>query len=166
MVQIFPNDPRPPYVQIADELRRSIKAGELKPGDRLTSGRELAAEWGVAAMTVHQAIRVLREEELVVSAQGRGVYVRSAEDTRTADESSEPTEPDFAVQLHALHERIDHLEELVGDQALRGEIDDLKRQLGNLNSQMIDLYAKLGQPYPGSSAADTGSRRTRKAAAE
>ncbi|MBB5870587.1 DNA-binding GntR family transcriptional regulator [Allocatelliglobosispora scoriae] len=160
MAQILPNDPRPPYVQIADELRRSIKAGELKPGDRLTSSRELAAEWGVAPMTIHQAIRVLRDEDLVVSAQGRGVYVRHADEASDANESHSTAEE----QLSGIHERLERLEQLVGDQRVDGEIEDLKRQVGNLSSQMIDLYAKLGQPYPREASVGSDGKRTRRAA--
>jgi DNA-binding GntR family transcriptional regulator len=162
MAQILPNDPRPPYIQIADELRRSIKAGELKPGDRLTSSRELATEWGVAAMTVHQAIRVLRDEELVVSAQGRGVYVRNTDEISSTSESTTPT----GDQISGIHERIERLEQLVRDRPLDGEIEDLKRQVGNLSSQMIDLYAKLGQPYPRDATVGTEGKRNRRAATE
>jgi DNA-binding GntR family transcriptional regulator len=72
------NDPRPPYVQVADGLRAAIKSGELPPGVKLPSGRELAHQWGVALMTLQKAVDLLREEGLVYSQQGRGVFVRPA----------------------------------------------------------------------------------------
>ncbi|MEW2386324.1 GntR family transcriptional regulator [Micromonospora sp. NPDC047707] len=75
MARVDPNDRRPPYVQIADDLRQAIRSGELKPGDRLSSGRVLAERYGVALMTVKNALGVLRDERLVVSSQGRGVFV-------------------------------------------------------------------------------------------
>jgi DNA-binding GntR family transcriptional regulator len=75
MFTVNANDPRPPYVQIADELRRAIRAGETKPGERVQSGRELAKRFGVAAMTVHNALNLLKDEGLLVSWQGRGVFV-------------------------------------------------------------------------------------------
>ena len=43
---------------------------------RFPSGSELAQRYGVARMTVQQAVRLLREERLVVSRQGSGIYVR------------------------------------------------------------------------------------------
>lgn len=70
-----PNDPRPPYLQVADDLRTSITAGTYKPGERLPSGRELARRYGVAPMTIHHAVGVLRGEQLVESYQGRGVFI-------------------------------------------------------------------------------------------
>lgn len=71
------NDPRPPYLQVADGLRASIEAGELAPGVKLPSGRDLANQWGVALMTLQKAVDLLREEGLVYSQQGRGVFVSS-----------------------------------------------------------------------------------------
>src|SRR5487761_993812 len=71
-----PAGPRPPYQQVATALRAAILTRKLAPGDKLPSGNELAQRYGVARMTVQQAIRVLRDEGLVVSRQGSGVFVR------------------------------------------------------------------------------------------
>jgi DNA-binding transcriptional regulator YhcF (GntR family) len=71
-----PDDPRPPYIQVAGALRAAILTKTFEPGDQLPSGSQLAARYGVARMTVQQAIRVLRDEGLVVSRQGSGVFVR------------------------------------------------------------------------------------------
>jgi DNA-binding transcriptional regulator YhcF (GntR family) len=71
-----PDDPRPPYQQVANALRAAILTRKLAPGEKLPSGSALASRYGVARMTVQQAIRVLRDEGLVVSRQGSGVFVR------------------------------------------------------------------------------------------
>ncbi len=76
MTELDPDDPRPPYQQVANTLRASILTRTLKPGEKLPSGAELADRYGVARMTVQQAIRLLRDEGLVVSRQGSGVFVR------------------------------------------------------------------------------------------
>ncbi|MGN9807306.1 GntR family transcriptional regulator [Micromonospora sp. L32] len=86
MGQVNPNDPRPPYVQIADDLRRAVQNGEYEPGAKLPSGRELAKQYGVALMTVTNAIGLLRDEGLVESWQGRGVFV--ADQRRSAPDVS------------------------------------------------------------------------------
>ena len=75
-----PDDPRPPYQQVAGELRAAILSRKLLPGEKLPSGAELAREYGVARMTVLQAIRLLRDDSLVVTRQGSGVFVRVLED--------------------------------------------------------------------------------------
>ncbi len=71
-----PDDPRPPYQQVANALRAAILTRRLAPGEKLPSGSELAQRYGVARMTIQQAIRLLRDEGLVVSRQGSGVFVR------------------------------------------------------------------------------------------
>jgi DNA-binding GntR family transcriptional regulator len=66
----------PTYRQLADELRRLIRQGHLKSGDRLPSIHELMVETGLAQNTIRSAVAVLREEGLVVTAPGRGVFVK------------------------------------------------------------------------------------------
>lgn len=75
-MSIDPEDPRPPFQQVASALRAAILTRKLEPGHQLPSGADLAKTYGVARMTVQQAIRILRDEGLVVSQQGRGVFVR------------------------------------------------------------------------------------------
>lgn len=83
-MELDPNDSRPPYLQVAHALRAAILTGVFKSGDQLPSGNELATQYGVARMTIQHAIRVLRDEGLVVSRQGSGVYVRERQE-RTAE---------------------------------------------------------------------------------
>jgi DNA-binding transcriptional regulator YhcF (GntR family) len=71
-----PDDPRAPYQQVASALRAAILTKKFSPGDRLPSGNQLAQHYGVARMTVQQAVRLLRDEGLIVSRQGSGVFVR------------------------------------------------------------------------------------------
>ena len=71
-----PDDPRPPYQQVANALRAAILTRKLAPGEKLPSGNELAQRYGVARMTVQQAMRLLRDDGLIVSRQGSGVFVR------------------------------------------------------------------------------------------
>lgn len=66
----------PTYRQLADELRRLISTGQLRRGDQLPSIHELMAETGLAQNTIRSAVAVLREEGLVVTAPGRGVFVK------------------------------------------------------------------------------------------
>ncbi|MER5833275.1 GntR family transcriptional regulator [Streptomyces sp. NPDC002130] len=51
--------------EIADSLRERIRAGELKPGDRLPTQAELAEQFGVERGAVRQALRVLQEDGLL-----------------------------------------------------------------------------------------------------
>jgi GntR family transcriptional regulator len=73
---VDPASDRPVYKQIADHLRESIATGRLGPEDQLPSEAQLIEHYGVARMTVRNAIRVLQDEALVTSEHGKGVYVR------------------------------------------------------------------------------------------
>ena len=63
------------YMRVADDIARRIASGELAPGARLLSERDLATYYGVAFHTVRHAMKVLRERRLIVSVHGRGTFV-------------------------------------------------------------------------------------------
>lgn len=69
-------DPRPPYIQVADELRAAIANGTIAAGEKLPSTRVLAEQFGVSVPPVQAAVKLLKEEGLVEGRQGAGVFVR------------------------------------------------------------------------------------------
>lgn len=73
--QIDRGDDKPPYRQIANMLRDAISSDQLAAEERLPSEAELIQHFGVARMTIRQAIQLLRVEGLVASQHGRGVFV-------------------------------------------------------------------------------------------
>ncbi len=64
----------PLYVQLADALRRRVRERH-RPGDRFATVEQLGSEFGVALVTVRQALAMLEEEGLVDRARGRGTIV-------------------------------------------------------------------------------------------
>jgi DNA-binding transcriptional regulator YhcF (GntR family) len=82
------DDPRPPYLQVADILRDQIATGDLQPGQQLPSARELASMYDIAPMTAQSAVRVLKDRGLVVTQQGRGVFVHQSAASRIRDAMS------------------------------------------------------------------------------
>jgi DNA-binding transcriptional regulator YhcF (GntR family) len=75
-MSLDPDDPRPPYQQVAASLRAAILTRTIAPGDKLPSQKELGERYGVARMTVQQALRILKDDGLVTSRQGSGMYAR------------------------------------------------------------------------------------------
>ena len=65
----------PVYRQLADILRGQIERGEIPPRRALPSINRLAQEYGVARGSVEKAVQVLRDDGLVRTVIGRGVYV-------------------------------------------------------------------------------------------
>ncbi len=63
------------YVQVRESLRDQIKAGVLKPGQKLPAEDELAAQFGVSRMTVRQGISDLTDEGMLYRRRGIGTFV-------------------------------------------------------------------------------------------
>lgn len=74
-IEIQPNDPRPIYQQIMDEIRRGMILDLLVPNDPLPSVRQLASDLKVNPNTVQQAYRELEREGYVYVLRGRGTFV-------------------------------------------------------------------------------------------
>ncbi|MBB5873587.1 AcrR family transcriptional regulator [Allocatelliglobosispora scoriae] len=66
---------KPPYQQIADEIRNRIATGDLGPGARVPSARQITARWGVAIATATKALAILQHEGLVKVVPGVGTVV-------------------------------------------------------------------------------------------
>jgi GntR family transcriptional regulator len=75
LVNLDPRDARPLYLQIMDEVRRSLVVGTLRPEDPLPSVRELASELAVNPRTVSQAYQELEREGVVYVRRGQGTFV-------------------------------------------------------------------------------------------
>ncbi len=68
-------DAAPLWRQIAERLRRSIAAGEFKPGDVLPSETEINAAFQVSRATARASLEGLRHEGLISRQSGRGSIV-------------------------------------------------------------------------------------------
>ena len=68
----------PLYVQLADLFRQRIVKGVWREGEMLPSLEKLVAEFGVARVTVRQAIERLTRDGLVSPQRGRGTFVTGA----------------------------------------------------------------------------------------
>jgi len=74
--------PRFAYMRVAEDIAGRIESGELAPGSRLRSERDLAVHYEVAFHTVRRAMQVLRDRGLVLSIHGRGTYVTERDKAR------------------------------------------------------------------------------------
>ena len=74
LISLDPQDARPIYVQIVDEVRRALVLGTLGPDDPLPSVRDLAVTLRVNPNTVSQAYRELERHGMVYVRRGQGTY--------------------------------------------------------------------------------------------
>jgi 2-aminoadipate transaminase len=76
-VHLQPESHVPLYVQLRDQLRALVHAGDLRPGDRIPASRELAVALGVHRTTVANAYAELESEGLIQGHVGRGTFIRA-----------------------------------------------------------------------------------------
>jgi GntR family transcriptional regulator len=64
------------FRQIAADVRRMLARGDLAPGQKLPSSRDLAVELGVNPNTVAHAFGELERTEVIETRRGLGTFVR------------------------------------------------------------------------------------------
>lgn len=69
----------PIYIQLVEQLKISIISGQLKPGERLPSVRELALQTGINPNTVQRGLVELEELKLIFTESTNGKYVTKNE---------------------------------------------------------------------------------------
>lgn len=67
--------PDPPYQQVAEHVRQSIRTGERKPGDVIPTTQKLATDFGIAMSTAARALAVLKEEGWIVTRRSKPALV-------------------------------------------------------------------------------------------
>ena len=100
---VDPASDRAVYRQIADHLRAAIVRGRLREGEQLPSESQLMEHYGVARMTIRNALRVLQDEGLSrpstaavsTSAPGRrsGAWPRIGSPSATARKARQRSRP-------------------------------------------------------------------------
>lgn len=90
MPAVLTVDPRsgvPIYLQIIEQIKRSVALGVLAPGEQLPTVKQLALDLTVNPNTVARAYRDLERDQVIETAPGRGSFVRAngaAETSRAA----------------------------------------------------------------------------------
>lgn len=163
---VSPNDPRSPYLQVAEVLRQEIEAGKYQD-ERLPSYRELEERFGVANMTARSALRVLREENVIYTVPGRGSFVTRPLRRRPGDRPALYDSPD-ARELLEEQARLwqppaqDQAEpEFVPDDAdasLTAALVAIRDEMRAMNAQLQELKAEVARLNQ-SSAPRTAKRR-------
>ncbi len=71
------------FEEICDQIRRKLARGEFRPGDKLPTERELAAEFSVGRPAVREALRTLESSGVLVLKKGLkgGAFVREGDPT-------------------------------------------------------------------------------------
>jgi GntR family transcriptional regulator len=74
-LKIDTSDGTPIYLQIVEQIKRSVAVGRLKPEDPLPSVRQLALDLTINPNTVARAYLELEHQGFIYKRQGQGTYV-------------------------------------------------------------------------------------------
>jgi GntR family transcriptional regulator len=77
-INISQTDARPMYLQIMEQIRARIAAGDWPAGRELPSIRALAAALSVSVITIKRAYLDLENEGVIVTRHGKGSFVADA----------------------------------------------------------------------------------------
>jgi GntR family transcriptional regulator len=87
MPAVLTIDPRsgvPIYLQIIEQVKRSVALGVLAPGEQLPTVKQLALDLTVNPNTVARAYRDLERDQVIETSPGRGSFVRANGSTENA----------------------------------------------------------------------------------
>ncbi|REE67688.1 GntR family transcriptional regulator of arabinose operon/LacI family transcriptional regulator [Paenibacillus taihuensis] len=128
------NENKPRYQIIIDYYTAQISSAELKPGDKLPTGPEIAEQFGVSAITVTHAMRQLEASGLIKRIKKAGTFVteqpeqagtraNTAAAAASADHASPPSP--LAVPVISL---VMPFSETVGYEIFRGVEEECAKQ--------------------------------------
>ena len=145
MATVFkPIRPKKLSEEIVDQIKELISRGDLRPGQRIPSERELASFLGVSRPSVREAIMVLEAMGFLESRQGGGTYVRSLADVTMADPLANMVERRDPRMLHALTEVRIGLETWSAYLAAKRAEDSEIERLRELYAIMVEQAASGG----------------------
>jgi LacI family transcriptional regulator len=98
------------YIQLADDFRRKMKAGELGPGQQLPSYAAMKEQHGIAQATLDQVYALLERDGLIIRTRGRGTFVAEPRRTSVAGvigivtPGASDQHPYYALTVHAIQD--------------------------------------------------------------
>lgn len=141
------------YERIVHQIEQALFRGDLRPGDRLPSERELMAQFEVSRATVREALRVLQSASIIRSRPGDPTGGAEVQDFSTSN-----LEKSLAMAMKL--ERLD-VKELVGFRMVtEGAATHLAavlhtdEQLAKMKAALERMRESLGEDFEAFSAAD------------
>jgi GntR family transcriptional regulator, transcriptional repressor for pyruvate dehydrogenase complex len=120
--------------RIVSQIEQLLTSGELKPGDRLPSEREMAQLLGASRPSLREAIRILQTRGRLLVKHGQGVFVTEPQSTQALRAAFTNAE----ISLYELFDMREVLEVPAAGWAAEKVTED---QIGHLRSILDQLDA-------------------------
>lgn len=118
----FSND-IPIYTQLVNHIKFAIVSGQMLPGSKMSSVRDLAAEASVNPNTVQRALQQLEREGLVFTQRGDGRYI--TEDTAMIEQAKKALANEHISQFIEAMKKLGYdLSEMIGLLESSGEVNN------------------------------------------
>lgn len=136
------------YQVIVDKITEFFLAGNLKPGERLPSERELASQFKVSRTSIREALRTMEQNGLIEIRQGGGSYIKA---TDFQSRKEEITAAIIKAENHLVYEMLElrralEVESafLAAKRATSTDLEKLRTALENMavSTQNIELGHK------------------------
>lgn len=107
----------PIYLQVVEEIKRLIISGELQPGEKLWSARDMALRYQINPNTAARVYKELETLELCFTKRGLGTYITESPGIVEAlrKERAEQIIQEFVKEFKALGYEKDALHKLLDD---------------------------------------------------
>ncbi|MCR4431020.1 MAG: FadR family transcriptional regulator [Tepidanaerobacteraceae bacterium] len=114
------------YESIIEQIKTMVDKGEMQPGDKFPSERELMEKLGVSRAVLREAFRVLESRGLVESKPGGGRYLRRVEGFQLQQSTSMDLERFALVDVVEAREIVEvKVARLAAERATDQELENL-----------------------------------------
>lgn len=146
MVELRPVRTKKIYQHIVEQITELIAQGNLKPGDRLLSERELADRLQVSRSSVREALTALASMGVVDVRPGEGTFVRQVNAEAIAEPLAVALLMDRGTTMELLEVRKMVEVEAAGLAATRADQEDLDKLSAIIANMQSDLaHGVLGE---------------------
>ena len=138
-MELKPIKTRKIYEEIVDQIRELVARGELKPGDRLPSERDLVERLKVSRASIREALSALELMGLLEVRSGEGTFVRKMRSESVVAPLAWMLTMEKGTVLELLEIRKILEVQAVGMAAERAEVEDFKELSAALDLLRDDL---------------------------
>jgi GntR family transcriptional repressor for pyruvate dehydrogenase complex len=130
------------YEEIVEQLKDMLSRGELRPGDRLPSEREMAESLGVSRASVREALTALEAIGILDIRPGEGTYVKQT----SIAETFEPLALVLAVERNPLAQMMEVRRVIETECAALAALRATPEQLARIEKSLNDMKTAPNVP--------------------